>query len=198
MMGDAVNESVRTLLMICGFIMLFSVLIKVLAEAGIVGIIVRALGPILNALHISPALVTALLSGVFEIDVGTAAASAANAPFLQKAVLASAIIAWSGLSVHAQVMSVISGTDIRIGPYMTARLLHALFSAGITLVLLGPAAPIMSFLARPVFGYVATIPTSFLASAGLALGRGLRLFLLSQALMLVAGAISAVVKRLRR
>jgi sporulation integral membrane protein YlbJ len=199
MLGDSVNESVRTLLMVCGFIMLFSVLIKVLAAMGIVDAFGRMLQPVLNFLGISAELVTAMLSGAFEIDVGTAAASAAGAPFLQKAAVASAIIAWSGLSVHAQVKSVISGTDIRMGPYVFARFVHALFSTGFTLWLLGPAAPAIDFIARPAFGRIVLAPVFNLTGGfGSAFGLGMRLFLLSQVVMFSAGLVVVLARQWRR
>ncbi|MBO8142223.1 MAG: hypothetical protein H0Z37_08630, partial [Firmicutes bacterium] len=57
---------------------------------------------------------------------------------LDKAVAASAIIAWSGLSVHAQVAAMVHGTDIRLWPYVSARALHALLAAAFTWLILGP------------------------------------------------------------
>src|SRR5690606_22823787 len=54
-------------------------------------------------------------------------------------VAASAIVAWSGLSVHAQVAVMLRGTDIRLGPYIAARFLHAVLAAIAAWFALGPA-----------------------------------------------------------
>lgn len=199
MFGDSVQESVKTLLMVCGFIMLFAVLVSVLDATGIAGVIQRAVGPLFAAVGLSPDLVGAALRGVFEIDVGTAAASVASAPLVQKAVVASAIIGWSGLSVHAQVMSVISGTDIRLRPYIGARLLHALFAAVFTVVLLGPASSAVDIIVRPVFGRLDPGMTGA-SSPGFAgvMGYGLKMFFLSQLLAIAAAVIYAAVRTLRR
>ncbi|WP_232035561.1 hypothetical protein [Methylomusa anaerophila] len=78
------------------------------------------------------------------------AASQANAPLLQKVAITSAIIAWSGLSVHGQVASIVIESGIRMGPYMVARLLHAILAMGITILLLGPAYNVTKLLSIPV------------------------------------------------
>ncbi|MBX5437241.1 MAG: sporulation integral membrane protein YlbJ [Alicyclobacillaceae bacterium] len=137
LLGNAVTESIQTLLMICGFIVFFAVLIQVMHLSGII----RVVGwPILGVYHlfgIHGNLVNPTLAGLLEIDIGTAQTAAVSAPLLQKVALASAIIAWSGLSVHAQVASVLTNTDIRMTPYFLARFLHALTAALCTVVLWG-------------------------------------------------------------
>lgn len=139
LMGDAVNDSIKTLFMICGFIILFAVAVKVLSVVGLDRLLALPLVAAFQFAGVDLALVPAALAGFFEIDLGTAAAAKAPANLVQQALVASAIIAWSGLSVHAQVASVLAGTDIRMGPYVLARLLHAVFAAVFTVWLLsGP------------------------------------------------------------
>lgn len=137
-LSDAIRESVATLFMIMSFIVLFSVLIQVITATGLIALVSRPLAWGLGFLGLSPNLVPSILKGIFEIDLGTAAASVAHASFIQKAAVASAIIAWSGLSVHGQVASVLTKTDISMRPYFLARAAHALFAFLLTLVFLGP------------------------------------------------------------
>ncbi len=144
LMGDAVKESMATLLMIGGFIMSFSVLVRIAAVFGILDMVTPAVGSILKIFNISPDLAGSVFNGILEIDLGTIAASRATAPLLDKAIVASWVIAWSGLCVHGQVASVIHDTDIRMGPYVIARLLHGTFAAFYTWVLLGPLAPALA------------------------------------------------------
>lgn len=139
LLGDAVTDSIRTLLMICGFIMLFSVMVRMLDELRLAGLVAAPLSALFRLLGLAPDLVRAAVAGILEIDLGTVAASQAQAPLWQQAVLASAVIAWSGLSVHGQVASVLTGTDIRMGPYAAARLLHAILAAVATVPLVGGA-----------------------------------------------------------
>ncbi len=142
--GDAVMESINTLLLIGGFIIMFSVIIKMLTVAGVLELLSAALSLVLVPLGLDPAVVPALISGLFEITIGTQAASRAPAELSQQLIAASAIIAWSGLSVLGQVASIVQDTDINILPYLCSRVLHAamagLYTAGI-LIFIGPLAP---------------------------------------------------------
>lgn len=134
-MGDAVSDSVKTLWMICGFIMLFATLVRIIDVVGIYPLIAAPFELLFHLTGIDTALVRAAVAGLLEIDLGTLAAAKASAPLVQQAAVAGAIIAWSGLSVHGQVASVLTGTDIRMRPYMAARLLHAVVAYIATLLL---------------------------------------------------------------
>lgn len=138
LMGDAVKESVQTLLTIGGFIMIFAVLVKMLELFGLLSLITLPIGGVLRLFGLDPGLAPAVFNGILEIDLGTMAVGHAVAPLAHRLVVASWIIAWSGLCVHGQVASVIHDTDIRMGPYMVARMLHGLLAAWYTWMLLGP------------------------------------------------------------
>jgi sporulation integral membrane protein YlbJ len=148
--GDAVKESITTLLMIGGFITLFAVLVKMMDVFKVMGAITPLLGGFLRLCGLDPDLAGAVFNGVLEIDLGTMVASTAAAPVLDKVMIASWIIAWSGLSVHCQVASVIHDTDIGMGPYVAARFLHGVFAAFYTWILMGPLAPVLAPLHRAV------------------------------------------------
>src|SRR5690606_14078332 len=91
----------------------------------------------LKLLGLDPELAAALIKGFFEIDLGTMAAAQTGAVFGDRLIVSSAIIAWSGLSVLGQVISVIHGTDLRIWPFITARVLHGIIAGLYTYLLLG-------------------------------------------------------------
>jgi hypothetical protein len=59
-------------------------------------------------------------------------------------------VAWSGLSVHGQVASIVIESGIRMGPYIFGRLLHAILAAILTVLLMGPAREVTKLLAVPV------------------------------------------------
>lgn len=134
--GDSVRDSVNTLLLIGGCIMVFSVIVQVLGVIQVTELLSVPLRWILVPLGMSKQLLPSIISGVFEITIGTEVASRAAAPLVQKAVVSSAIIAWSGLSVLAQVASMVHGTDIRLKPYCMARLAHAFLAGSCALVLI--------------------------------------------------------------
>lgn len=136
LLREAVTESIMTLLMICGFIVFFAVMIEILRLSGIMGILGLPIIAVYHLFGVSTNLVNPTLAGLMEIDIGTAqTAAVTTAPLIQKLALISGIIAWSGLAVHAQVASVITNTDIRMSPYFLARMLHGVFACALTVIL---------------------------------------------------------------
>jgi sporulation integral membrane protein YlbJ len=129
-LGNAIRNSVTTILAIGGFIVLFAVIIQLLTETGLIGTLAGALSPVLSPLGLDKSVLTGILSGVFEITTGSGIVSRlAAVPFAVKLPAVSLIIGWAGLSVHFQVMSIISGTDIRITPYIFGKALLGIIAA---------------------------------------------------------------------
>ncbi|WP_018249805.1 hypothetical protein [Orenia marismortui] len=150
LIGDSIKESINTLLLVGGYIILFSVLTRVLALVGFTKIITSGIVFILKPFGFEQSLVLPLISGLFEITNGSHLASQAVAPLSQKLIITSGIIAWSGLSVHAQVATMINGTDLRMKPYIWARILHGITASIITFFLFDPLEAISSNLIIPV------------------------------------------------
>ncbi len=123
-MGDAVRNSIVNLLNIGGFIILFAVIIRLLTATGFINVLASFLGVFLIPLGFSPEILPALGSGVFEMTVGSKLASETTVPLTQQVVAVGMILAWSGLSVHAQVASMIAETDIRMLPFILSRIGH--------------------------------------------------------------------------
>lgn len=123
-MGDAVRSAVTNLLNIGGFIILFAVIIRLLTASGFIEAMAAFLGVFLLPLGFSPEILPALGSGVFEMTIGSKLASEAAAPLAQQVTAVGMILAWSGLSVHAQAASMIAGTDMRMFPFIISRIGH--------------------------------------------------------------------------
>ncbi len=147
--GDAVSKSVTNLLNIGGFIILFAVIIKLLGTAGIIDTIAGILGYILLPLGFSPDILPALGSGLFEMTIGSKLASEAAAPLAQQVVAVGMILAWSGISVHAQAASMIADTDIRMTPFVLSRLCHTCIAGLYTYIACRWAGP-LDEMAAPV------------------------------------------------
>ena len=129
-LGDAVGNSVSTILAIGGFIVLFSVIIHLLSEIGAIGALTDVFAILLSPLGVDTIIIKGVLSGLFEITTGSGMISAAlGIPIYQQLPAASFIIGWAGLSVHFQVLSIASKTDISIRPYLVGKLLQGIISA---------------------------------------------------------------------
>jgi sporulation integral membrane protein YlbJ len=137
LLGDSVKSSMNTILLIGGFIILFSVFLRILSVIGITDLLTNTFATFLGIIGFTSNLAPALVSGLFEMDLGVLAASQADGSLLEKTVVASMIIAWSGLSVHGQVASIVIESGIRMVPYMIGRALHAILAAILTIILMG-------------------------------------------------------------
>ena len=138
-LGDAVNSSIHTLLMIGGFIIIFSVINKLLFHLHITGFFASLINTLFQALHIPKTLSVPFISGLFEITLGSQLTSQADgATLMTQAIIVSALLAFGGFSIQAQVASILANTDIRFKPFFFARLLHTFFAAILTLLLWKP------------------------------------------------------------
>lgn len=138
-MGDAVINSVKTLVMVGGFIILFSVFTKLLYILHVSPAIARLVEPIFHFFMIPVDLALPFLSGLFEITLGSQMLSTVSIDnLLAQMIIVSFILGFHGLSVQAQVSSIIAKTDIRFAPYFFARFLHAIFASILTVLLFKP------------------------------------------------------------
>ena len=86
---------------------------------------------ILNEKLVLNDLVYSILSGILEMTQGIFNVSLLNIPIKVKTFLITIFISFGGLSIHSQIISIISDTKIKYLPYLFARLLHAIISGGI-------------------------------------------------------------------
>lgn len=194
LMGDAIRQSVNSLLLIGGFIILFSSIVSMLGMAGVTAAIASVLTAVLKPLGVDPGTISSMVSGLFEISLGTQMASQAPVSLTQKLVAAGAIIAWSGLSVHMQVAAMVQGTDISMAPYIGARVLQAVFAALYTLLLIGPGSKIAAFLSVPALSAYEHATMGWLARIGLATS----VFLKVSGLSILGGMLLVASFRSRR
>ncbi|WP_085992490.1 sporulation integral membrane protein YlbJ [Oceanobacillus senegalensis] len=138
-LGDAVLNSIKTLVMVGGFIVLFSVLIKILFLVGVSEIIATFFELILIILSFPTDYALPFFSGLFEITIGADMISKIGTDsLLQQAILISFILGFNGFSVQAQVASILAKTDIRFYPYFFARILHGMIASFLTIILYKP------------------------------------------------------------
>ncbi len=179
LLGEAVASSVSKLLNIGGFIILFAVIIRLLKELGVIHLISSFLSIVLLPLGFSPDVVTAISSGLFEMTIGTKLASEANAPELQRLMAVGLILGWSGLSIHAQVASMIAQTDIRMRLFMVTRVAHAALAGFFTWLFYKPLASSLTLPAMaPVVEMLTYSPLSIITGSLCMMGGSFLLLIL--------------------
>lgn len=129
LLSEAVKNSVNSLLTIGGFIVLFSVVINLLMMLGITGFISHGILFLLSPFGIDKSLSSPIAGGLFEITIGSKLISSTQALLQQKIIAAAGIIGWSGFSIHAQVASMISTTDLNMKTYMVSKMFHGILSS---------------------------------------------------------------------
>ena len=120
MITNALTHSIQTLLLILGTVTMFLVLTTIID----------------HNLTLSP-LYQSTLNGFIEMTQGLKYISMLNISLKVKSVLTAMILSFGGLSVHMQVISILSDTKIKYLPFLTARILHSAF-AGILVYLIFP------------------------------------------------------------
>jgi sporulation integral membrane protein YlbJ len=139
LLGDAVMSSIQTLLMIGGFIILFSVINKLLFHLGITAILAKGIEVILALFHLPVELSIPFISGLFEITLGSQMTSQVQeATLMHQVVITSFILAFSGFSVQAQVASILAQTDINFKPFFFARIIHGFTASFYAFILWNP------------------------------------------------------------
>lgn len=107
----SITSSINTLLLILGTISIFLILTN-----------------IINSNLNIPNFINVIINGIFEMTGGLSKLSILNVSLNIKAILAISFISFGGLSVHMQVLTIISNTKIKYFPYFIARILHVIIS----------------------------------------------------------------------
>src|SRR5699024_9918381 len=106
-------------------IILFSVFTELLFLIRISHYVQTLFSYILNLFSLPSDLSLPLFSGLFEITLGAQLTSSATVDALvMKLIIISFVLGFNGLSIQAQVSSIISQSDIRFLPYFISRILH--------------------------------------------------------------------------
>lgn len=119
LLTSSVQKALTASLQVSAYVVLFTVLTGLL----------QAAFPALSGL---PAPVAALGMGFLELSGGVCALSGSGANPLSLAVCAF-LLGWGGLSVHCQTAALLDGSDLKLAPYLGAKALHGMLSAGLSL-----------------------------------------------------------------
>lgn len=129
MLGQAVQKGIDSIVKIGGFVLLFSVVLSLLQASSFLFLLDRFFSGVLTVLQITPQLSTALSAGLFEMTLGAQAASQCPAALLEQLMIISFILGWSGLSIQAQVSSILAEQNISSRLYCLCRPIQGLLAA---------------------------------------------------------------------
>lgn len=129
-LGDAIKQSITTILMIAGFMAFFSVILRLLNLWHITLFLAFLSHSVIRIVQIP--VFQAFFNGLLEMTIGCQESILALPLLRQQVALLALLMGWGGLSVFAQVAGLISGTDLRFYPFVIARVLHAVIALGLS------------------------------------------------------------------
>ncbi len=133
-LGDSIKNAITSLLSICGYIVLFSVILSILNSSGIINIISSI---IFNLSRIPENVSNSSITSFIELTNGLNLLSLIyiNYPLIT-VLLISFFLGFGGFCVLLQVYSIISKENISIKPYVLGKVLQGLFSVIITFIMI--------------------------------------------------------------
>lgn len=144
-LGTSIQSAISTVLMIGGFVVLFSVVISILNISGITSLVCILLEPVCHFLGIPSQIIASVFTGLFEITNGINMISMIKLKNISLNIIVTAILlGFGGLSVLLQVFSIVSKSDLSIKPYVIGKILHGVF-AGFHTFLIISIFPIFNF-----------------------------------------------------
>lgn len=141
LLQDSVQSGLRLMIVVGGLVVFFSALMELLTQTGILSTLSDALRLLFGMLGLPARLPDAFIFGTFEVTLGARASGQAGGSLIHQAAAAAWVLSWAGLSVHAQVASLLSRTEVRYKPLLLARLAHAFIAAALVYALWGWLAP---------------------------------------------------------
>lgn len=143
-LGDAVWHGMTTLITIGGFIILFSVILEIFTLLHLDVVFTAFFNFILTPFNLNHSLTKGLVNGLFEVTNGTNTVSQSGDMMLPKLMAIGAILGWGGLSIHAQVASIIQDAGLSLKPYLISKVLHAVLCPLTIFIFLKPCQTVLT------------------------------------------------------
>ncbi len=134
-LAESINSSISTLLLIGGFVVLFSSIISICKSSGMLNLFEYIFTPLFNSINIDTSFIKPLFTGFLEITNGINAISNIACKNLSYNIIFSAfLLGFGGISILLQVYSITSKSDLSIKPYIYGKLLQGIFASFYTYI----------------------------------------------------------------
>lgn len=129
-LGNSIKSATSTILMIGGFVVMFSVIISMFNQSHILDGLSNILAPFFSIIGIPVELVKPLFSGIVELTNGVNLVTGTQIENISiNIVLCSFLLGFGGFSVLLQVFSIVSKNGLSIKKYTFGKLLQGIFAA---------------------------------------------------------------------
>lgn len=132
-LGNSIKKAISTILLIGGFIVIFSVILSILESSGVLVIC----SELLSSFGIPKEISLSTIYGIIELTNGVnLTATLSSSYYTLSILLTSFLLGFGGISVLLQVYSIIAKEGISIKPYFYGKLLQGFFSVIFTFILI--------------------------------------------------------------
>jgi len=129
-LGNSIQDATSTILMIGGYVVIFSVIISILTQSQLLTFISQLFNPILNFLGFDLKFAEPILSGILELTNGiNSIASIHIKNISQNVILCAFLLGFGGISVLLQVFSLLSKTDLSIKKYIVGKFMQGVIAS---------------------------------------------------------------------
>ncbi len=126
-LANSIKNAINTVVMIGGFVVLFSVINSMLDNTHFFDIVSGIFSPIFNLFGIPINYCESILSGIIELTNGVSKICVNTSSL--NIIICAFLLGFGGISVLLQVLSITSKSNISIKPYILGKILHGLFAA---------------------------------------------------------------------
>ena len=134
-LADSITSSISTILLIGGFVVIFSSVISILKSSGILNVLSTCLSPLFNFINIDTSFISPIVCGFLEITNGINSISSIACKKLSiNIILTAFLLGFGGISVLLQVLSITSKTDLSIKPYIYGKILQGILASVYTYI----------------------------------------------------------------
>lgn len=136
-LGNSIKSATSTILLIGGFVIMFSVVISILNQSHVLDGISNILSPFFSAIGVSSDFIKAILSGIVELTNGVnLVVSIPTKNISISMIICAFLLGFGGLSVLLQVFSIVGKNGISIKKYAYGKLLQGILAAVYTFIAL--------------------------------------------------------------
>lgn len=136
-LGKSIQDAISTILMIGGFVVIFSVIISILNQSRLLDICSQLLKPILSILGFHLEFAKPLLGGIIELTNGVNMVSSIPMKAIsQNIILCAFLLGFGGISVLFQVSALLSKTDLSMKKYVIGKFIQGIIAAFYTFLCL--------------------------------------------------------------
>lgn len=136
-LGESISSAISTILMIGGFVVLFSVIISMLNASGITTLVSLIFEPVCSFFGLPSKISSSIFTGILEITNGINLIAGIKLKHISINIIITAfLLGIGGISILLQVLSIVSKSDLSIKPYIIGKILHGTFAAIYTFLII--------------------------------------------------------------